>query len=485
MNSENFSLSEKIVSSSYVRQGCQARRGHEQLIRVLLEQGKCPEVGWSESTIELFLNELAIMDSNNFPGNCGVGEREGRVASSLVARRHYRLIHGIGRSGDIAAIQPKAAGSSLLNKLTNSVVLDILKLAGVRSVSSCFVVPMATGMSLTLCFLTLRHRRPGARYIVWPRIDQKSCFKSMVTAGFEPVVIENVLEGDELRTDLEAVEKKIEELGAENILCVHSTTSCFAPRVPDRLEELSVICAKHNIPHVVNNAYGVQSSKCMHLIQQGARVGRIDAFVQSLDKNFMVPVGGAIIAGFDETFVKEISKMYPGRASASPSLDVLITLLTLGASGYRKLLAERKELYSHLAEEVKTLAKAHGERLLHTPHNPISLAMSLDGLQTASDGAVTQLGSMLFTRQVSGARVIPMGVEQTVSGHTFRGFMSHYDSYPCPYLNVASAIGITRDDVSLCMKRLDKCLKSLKKVNNHEKSVSTSPPTGRKDLTAA
>lgn len=42
-----------------------------------------------------------------------------------------RLIHGIGRSGDIAAIQPKAAGSSLLNKMTNSIVLDILKLSGV------------------------------------------------------------------------------------------------------------------------------------------------------------------------------------------------------------------------------------------------------------------------------------------------------------------------------------------------------------------
>lgn len=179
MNGENFSLSEKVVSASYIRQGSQARRSHEQLVRRLLEQvrasvcvptsspggranplsnwsspqGKCPEEGWSESTIELFLSELALMDSNNFLGNCGVGEREGRVASSLVARRHYRsatislthiygrgwirrpsvvrrLIHGIGRSGDIAAIQPKAAGSSLLNKLTNSVVLDILKLSG-------------------------------------------------------------------------------------------------------------------------------------------------------------------------------------------------------------------------------------------------------------------------------------------------------------------------------------------------------------------
>ncbi|TWW63174.1 O-phosphoseryl-tRNA(Sec) selenium transferase [Takifugu flavidus] len=463
MNGENFSLSEKVVSASYIRQGSQARRSHEQLIRRLLEQGKCPEEGWSESTIELFLSELAVMDSNNFLGNCGVGEREGRVASSLVARRHYRLIHGIGRSGDIAAIQPKAAGSSLLNKLTNSVVLDVLKLSGVRSVASCFVVPMATGMSLTLCFLTLRHRRPKARYIVWPRIDQKSCFKAMITAGFEPVVIQNLLEGDELRTDLGAVEQKIQELGPENILCVHSTTSCFAPRVPDRLEELATMCAKYDVPHIVNNAYGVQASKCMHLIQQGARVGRIDAFVQSLDKNFMVPVGGAIIAGFDETFIQEISRMYPGRASASPSLDVLITLLALGASGYKKLLSERKDMYSLLAQELKALASSHGERLLHTPHNPVSLAMSLDALQARGNTALTQLGSMLFTRQVSGARVVPLGAEQTVSGHLFRGFMSHSDSYPCPYLNAASAIGITREDVALSIKRLDKCLRSLKK----------------------
>ncbi|KAL7880167.1 hypothetical protein SRHO_G00024210 [Serrasalmus rhombeus] len=354
MNNENFTLSEKIVSPSYVRQGLQARRGHEQRIRALLEQGKCPEEGWSESTIELFLNELAVLDSNNFLGNCGVGEREGRVASSLVARRHYRLIHGIGRSGDIAAVQPKAAGSSLLNKITNSVVLDVLKCAGVRSVSSCFVVPMATGMSLTLCFLTLRHRRPAARYILWPRIDQKSCFKSMITAG---------------------------------------------------------------------------------------------------------------------------------RASASPSLDVLITLLTLGASGYKKLLSERKELYTHLAQELKALAERHGERLLHTPHNPISLAMSLDGLQSSCDKAVTQLGSMLFTRQVSGARVIPLGMKQTVSGHTFHGFMSHSDAYPCPYLNAASAIGITKNDVELSIKRLDKCLKALKKEGNIEKSELGTPSEGSDEQT--
>lgn len=48
-----------------------------------------------------------MMDSNNFGSRCGVGEREGRVACPLVARRHFALAHGIGRSGDISAQQPK------------------------------------------------------------------------------------------------------------------------------------------------------------------------------------------------------------------------------------------------------------------------------------------------------------------------------------------------------------------------------------------
>ena len=57
------------------------------------------------------------MDSNNFVDNVGVGEREARVACPAVARRHYGLAHGIGRSGDIAAEQPKVLTytSSLLS----------------------------------------------------------------------------------------------------------------------------------------------------------------------------------------------------------------------------------------------------------------------------------------------------------------------------------------------------------------------------------
>lgn len=42
------------------------------------------------------------------------------------------------------------------------------------------------------------------------------------------------------------------------------------------------------------------------------RKGRIDVFVQSTDKNFLVPVGGAIIAGFDKIVLDKITRNYPG-----------------------------------------------------------------------------------------------------------------------------------------------------------------------------
>ncbi|XP_059145302.1 O-phosphoseryl-tRNA(Sec) selenium transferase-like isoform X2 [Physella acuta] len=481
MNTDNLELCGKLIPMAYVSQGSQARVSHENKIKQLLQHRKLPDSGWDNQTIELLLQELAVMDSNNFPGNCGVGEREGRIASPLVAQRHYRLCHGIGRSGDITAVQPKAAGSSILMKLTNCLALDIIKLAGIHSASSCFVVPMATGMSLVLCMLTMKLQRPSAKYVLWPRIDQKSCFKSMVTAGFKPIVVENVLEGDELRTDIVTLRSKVKELGPENILCIMSTTSCFAPRVPDRLEEIGVLCKENDIPHLVNNAYGLQSSKCTHLIQQAARVGRVDAFVQSLDKNFMVPVGGSIIAGFDQKFVDEIGKSYPGRASATPSMDLFITLLSLGAQGYKSLLQERKQMYNYLATSLAQCAAKFGERLLQTKNNQISLGITL----TLEDGVkgekATEIGSMLFTRFVSGTRVVAPGQESEVCGHSFKNFGSHSNNYPCTYLTAAAAIGMTKSDVDLFIGRLDKIFTRMKHKLVETNTETTQLPAEKND----
>ena len=47
-----------------------------------------------------------------------------------------------------------------------------------------------------------------------------------------------------------------------------------------KLSFLILDLPQFDIPHLVNNAYGLQSSKCCHLINEAIRVGRLDAFVQ-------------------------------------------------------------------------------------------------------------------------------------------------------------------------------------------------------------
>ena len=77
-----------------------------------------------------------------------------------------------------------------------------------------------------------------------------------------------------------------------------------------------------------------------------------------------------------------------------------------GKSGYKKLLADRKALLPHFVEGLRKVAEKHGERLLHTPHNQISYAISLESICGDDKERVTILGSMLFTRGVSGTRYV-------------------------------------------------------------------------------
>merc|ERR1719162_1990120 len=154
--------------------------------------------------IQQFLDELATFDTNNFKGNVGVGEREGRVLSDLVRRRYFGLTHGIGRSGDVMAEQPKAAGSSLIVQLTRYLALDAIHLSGIKAAKHCCVLPAATGLTMTLVYLALKQLRPKGKYVIWSRIDQKSCFKAIGAAGLIPIVVElKPLEGsDAIGTDL-------------------------------------------------------------------------------------------------------------------------------------------------------------------------------------------------------------------------------------------------------------------------------------------
>lgn len=84
------------------------------------------------------------------------------------------------------------------------------------------------------------------RYVIWSRIDQKTCLKSIAAANLVPVVVPLVLQGDQLETDVEGVRRQIEELGAQQIACVVTTTSCFAPRACD---DVRCCNEQHKVSH--------------------------------------------------------------------------------------------------------------------------------------------------------------------------------------------------------------------------------------------
>ena len=133
------------------------------------------------------------------------------------------------------------------------------------------------------------------------------------------------------------------------------------------------------------------------------------------------------------------------------------------------MLTEREELYTWAHQQLQEFAARHGERLLHTPGNPISMAMTVSGLQasTASEG-VTVLGSMLFNCCASGARVVGRGKAASVAGFEFQGYGAHCDAYPHDYLTVAAALGTRKDEITGFLEKLEKVIAKLKRKNSRQ-----------------
>lgn len=276
---------------------------------------------------------------------------------------------------------------------------------------------MATGMTLSLCMATLKQQNVAAKYVLWSRIDQKSCFKSMLSANLTPVIIDQMPSDTGLITNVAEFRRHIIELGQRNIVCILSTTSCFAPRQCDNVRALAELAKELCVPHIVNNAYGLQSKLLTNKIEHASRVGRVDMFVQSTDKNLLVPVGGAIVAGRDADAVRSVAKQYSGRASSSQTLDVFMTLLSLGRNGYAALVAQRETLFDYLCHRVRE-DMAIGT-LVPLANNPISVAISLR--QYGEN--VGEIGSMMFKRNVSGARVVSGSGSKRIGSYEFQGML--------------------------------------------------------------
>uniref|UniRef100_A0A0G4HB06 O-phosphoseryl-tRNA(Sec) selenium transferase n=1 Tax=Chromera velia CCMP2878 TaxID=1169474 RepID=A0A0G4HB06_9ALVE len=544
MQANHFDFAAQIIGQSYADQAAQARTSRAKKVTCLLTQRRIPEEPWTEAEVETFLHELAAMDSNNFGDTVGVGEREGRISASLVRRRHFGFAHGMGRSGDLRELQPKAAGSSLVARLAEFLSLDaVRRVCGVRNAEGCCVLPVATGMALAFCLLFLKRQKRKQmeteskerkekerekhdpllngngnphpqtedeeeedededvevpRRVLWSRIDQKSCVKAVGFADcrLEVIELEMVEEEEEeeqkeaaetdastlspqtkrrrryLRTDVDALRRRLEKErqrekdGETNkgcmlngdtesnkerpsitaqrkgrsckrgrgggILAVVTTTSCFAPREPDDIVAVAALCKEFGVPHVVNNAYGLQCGAICHALNEACRSGRVDFFVQSGDKNFQIPVGGSLVCSPQKGLVEAFAKTYAGRANSATSLDLLITFLQTGVSGLTSWRRERKELNVFFRQLMKKTAGELGLRTVEPPRNKISFIIDLlplcldtqrggqgqarnSGRQTEGGGEtkgkgkdagmISALGSLLFRMRCTGHRV--------------------------------------------------------------------------------
>uniref|UniRef100_A0A158P6F1 O-phosphoseryl-tRNA(Sec) selenium transferase n=1 Tax=Angiostrongylus cantonensis TaxID=6313 RepID=A0A158P6F1_ANGCA len=414
-----------------------------------LWQKKCiPDYGWPDHALDLLLTWLASHDTNNRMdvATVGAGEREGRVSCSFVRKLHCNLSHGIGRSGNILDIQPKAIGSSMLACLANEFALHALQEIGM---GTAVVVPMCTGMTLSLCMGSWRKLRPHAKYVLWLRVDQKSCLKSIFHAGFEPLIVEPIRAGDALVTDIETVNGILQDR-ADEILCVLSTTSCFSPRSPDSIEAISSICQLCHVPHLVNNAYGLQSEECVRLLNAGCAVGRIDAFVQSLDKNFQAAPFRFLLGYLSRVLHK---------ASCVPSRDLVLTLLHHGRRGLLEIFYTRKRLA--MKALLMSFASDIGESVYDVEDNLISLALTLSSIPLEKQSL---FGSILFNRGISGARllvsfllflvVVSTTKTTTIDGYHFVNFGSHTSEQHAGYLNIACGVGMHEAEVDEVFSRL-------------------------------
>ncbi|ANQ06614.1 PLP-dependent aminotransferase [Plasmodium coatneyi] len=376
----------------------------------ILNHGRVPNEGLNEITIMNMLHQISSQNLCNSEKNVKIGERENRIYSALVRNKYIGFGHGIGRSGNLDDVQPKSAGNSILAKATTSFVKDLIKSFGIKGCEDVYILPYATGMCLSTCLLYTKKEREKSEYVIISRIDHKTCYKCIDFCALKYLVVDMVYRDEELFTNLDEIEKLIQTYG-EKICCVMSVTSSYAPRNSDDVVKIAHICKKYNVPHIINNAFGLQCNYlCKEIQKCFESKGRVDFVVQSCDKNFLVPVNGGIVFSSDKKKMKELKKHYPGRTPVHAYLDLFITLLELGKKKILNLRKEREENFSWLQGKVSTLCSKYNLSLIKASKNKISMAINLNELYNichmANPKSITLLGSLLFYRNVTGHRVI-------------------------------------------------------------------------------
>ena len=75
----------------------------------------------------------------------------------------------------------------------------------------------------------------------------------------------------------------------------------------------------------------------------------------------------------------------------------------------------------------------------------------------------SMLGSMLFSRFVSGTRVVTTTGSKSVAGLSFPGYGAHADAYTVPYITAAAAMGMQKSEVDIFVQRLQSVIDEFRK----------------------
>lgn len=418
-------------------------------IKTLLEQKSVPHEPWTDNQIEFLLQILSNMDTDKDNNAARVGEREARIASKLHLKTSAGFCHGVGRSGFLTAAQPKAPGASIMYELSNYLARNILRYTGLPNVKDAIVVPLCTGMSLSLTLGALKpdlsnSNSNSKRTVLIPQIDHKSLLKSIELMGFNAKIVPGQIFGDAVRIPIEDIENNLDD----DCFAVISITSFFPPRENDDIKEISKFARQNNLVHIIINAYGVQSPEWMKLIRSSIDAGRVDAIIQSTDKNFLTPVGGAVIASPLKDNIKKISQAYAGRASATPIVNFLISMLSLGITGYQQLIEEQQQNRKILEIKLRKIAEKLNERILDI-YNPVAVALSLKNIKNEQ---LYALGGALYNLRVTGPRVY---------NPKEKAFGTCCNNYPTPYIVMNAAIGATEKDILSAVERFEKAYKQI------------------------
>lgn len=429
-------------------------------IKILLEQQTIPKKGWTDIQIKYLLNFLNSLDSDKDPKAIRIGEREGRISTPLLKELSGNFCHGVGRSGNLTAAQPKAAGASLMQNLTNKITLALINELGLPNIKGAITLPMGTGMGLanTLrgCFSFYNTPLSHQPNVLMTQIDHKSPLKGVEFIGANAIIIpgksgKNHHANEGIYVSIEDIEK-IYQQNKGKVVAIISNSCFFAPRVPDDIKSIAKFAKEKKLIHIVNNAYGIQSHLLLKILRSAIDAGRVDAIIQSTDKCFLTPVGGSVVISPNEAIINQISQTYAGRASASPVLHLLVSLLSMGLDGYRKRMTDQQNNKLLLEELMEKLAKKYDEKLIDCK-NPISCAMTLKNF---SNNAINKLGGYLYNLRVTGPRVINPNVKN------FGTSAKEGESIP-PYLVMNAAIGVKKENIIHSVERLQQALEQLPK----------------------